>query len=859
MFRILSAIVLVAGLLPLSVCLAADDDMQELAVWTGWRYAGFKAAMRQFEVEHPGWKVIRSTAAGAGGMDPQKLMCAIAGGSPPDTLVQDRFSVGEWAIRDAFLALDEYIAESQQQEKWACAIRDAIAAGKLSEASEPIEKLAAALKEVGRSRQMEILSDIRAGIADGMPAEDLKKLAADLAEICEGIDPADYYKACWEEACFGVGDERRVFAVPNSTDDRALYYNEDLFERAGLVDENGVARPPKNWKELREFGRKLTERDASGKLVRVGFAPNYGNSWLYMYGWLNGGAFMSKDGRTCTLNDPLIAEALQFMVDVYDDIGGIEKVEAFQSGFGAGEFDPFLTGLVAMKVDGNGVQNQIVNYAPNLRYNVVITPAGPSGERPITWSGGFSWVIPVGSRHPRMAFEFIRFMMSDRIINLRNDVNSKFAISQGRSFIPPMSPKPESNRKAYELLVQGNVDLPQRVKECFVKFADMMKVSKFRPVTPVGQLLWGEHRRASDEAFRHRYTPQEALDISCKKGQERLDEIFEERDDPKVNCAYPVAGMILLLVCGAGIAYLRNGRMSLVRRLMRRESLAGYSFASPWLIGLMVLTAGPIVVSVIFSFCSYDVLHEAEFVGLENYRRLFGDSLFWKSLGNTAFMMLGIPLGMAVGLGVAMLLNAKVKGMQAYRTIFYLPAIVPVVASSILWIWVLNPEQGLLNSFLRMFGVTDPPLWLQSESLLFGSKISIILMGLWGAGAGMIIWLAGLKGIPAHLYEAADIDGAGTLDKFFHITLPMLSPYIFFNLVMGIIGTLQIFAQAYIMTDGGPADSTLFYVFYLFNKAFRHFEMGYASALAWILFILILALTLFQLKLAPKWVHYEAE
>ena len=217
MFRILSVTVLVsAGLLPLSVCLAADNDVQELVVWTGWREPGFKAAMRQFEVEHPGWKVIRSTAAGAGGMDPQKLMCGIAGGSPPDTLVQDRFSVGEWAIRDAFLPLDEYIAESQRQERWARAIRDAVASGKLSDAREPLEKLAAALEKVGRSRRMQMLIDIRAGIAEGRPAADLKKLAADLADICEGIDPAEYYKACWEEACFGMGDERRVFAIPNT-------------------------------------------------------------------------------------------------------------------------------------------------------------------------------------------------------------------------------------------------------------------------------------------------------------------------------------------------------------------------------------------------------------------------------------------------------------------------------------------------------------------------------------------------------------------------------------------------------------------------------------------------------------------
>jgi len=274
------------------------------------------------------------------------------------------------------------------------------------------------------------------------------------------------------------------------------------------------------------------------------------------------------------------------------------------------------------------------------------------------------------------------------------------------------------------------------------------------------------------------------------------------------------------------------------------------------LVGFLLLTAGPIVASILLSFCEYDVLHPVRWAGLDNYRALPRDPLFWKSLGNTLFMVLGVPLGMAVSLGVAMLLNARVKGMAFYRTIYYLPAIVPAVASSILWIWVLNPQFGLVNVALqRLFGITGPQ-WLQSE---LWSKPSILLMGLWGAGAGMIIWLAGLKGIPETLYEAAEIDGAGGWAAFRHVTIPMLSPYIFFNLIMGVIGTFQIFTQAYIMTGGGPVDSTLFYVYYLFNNAFRYFKMGYASALAWILFVIILALTLLQLRLGKRWVYYEGE
>jgi multiple sugar transport system permease protein len=202
-----------------------------------------------------------------------------------------------------------------------------------------------------------------------------------------------------------------------------------------------------------------------------------------------------------------------------------------------------------------------------------------------------------------------------------------------------------------------------------------------------------------------------------------------------------------------------------------------------------------------------------------------------------------------------MLLNYEVKGMAVYRTFFYLPAIMPAVAGAILWIWIFNPHEGILNALLAKAGINGPS-WLQNQ---YWSKPALIIMGLWGAGGGMIVWLAGLKGIPAHLYEAAEIDGAGRFRMFWNITLPMLSPYILFNLIMGLIGTFQIFTQAFIMTQGGPVDTTLFYAYALFNNAFRYMKMGYASALAWVLFGIILALTVIQLRLSKRWVHYESE
>ena len=844
---------------------SAGDERKELIVWGAWRRRGIKAVFKVFEKEHPQWQLITTSATTAGRMDPQKLMCAIAGGSPPDTLVQDRFSVGEWAVRDAFIPLDDMIAQSLREQGWATEARDSIAAGKPSRARESLRKLIAALAAIGDTRQRRLAEEIDAALAKGRIDKQMLARADELVALCQGVDRGRYYRACWEEARFGASEAtKRVYAVPNTTDDRALYYNEDILESVGGIcvetdPRTGKprAKPPANWAQLKEYAVKLSKWDENGNLVRLGFAPNYGNSWLYIYGWLNGGKFMSADGRTCTLTDKRIEGALQLMVDIYDSLGGWEKVEAFRSTFQGAEFDPFFTGKVAMKIDGNWFQNSIANFAPTLRFRVAPAPA-PKGRESITWSGGFSWAIPAGAKNKRMAFEFIRFFMSDRMLKRDHVVEARYQASQGRSYVPHMAPVGEVNAWTHANLVRNNPDLPKRIHESFLVFADLMKVSKFRPVTPVGQRLWDEHVRAYERASGHVYEPAEALERGRQAVQDELSLIYDKEPAPRVNWLYPIFGITLLVVCIAAVIYFTRGRMKLLRAMARPEARAGYAFASPWLIGMVLLTAGPIVVSIIYSFCRYDVLHPAEYVGADNYRRLAADPLFWKSLGNTGFMLLGVPLGMAVGLGVAMLLNTKVRGMQIYRTVFYLPAVVPVVAASILWIWVLNPDNGLINTLLKMLGVRNPPLWLHSPSLLLGSKMAIMVMGLWSAGAGMVIWLAGLKGIPRHLYEAAEIDGAGRGRRFWHVTLPMLSPYIFFNLIMGIIGTFQIFAQAYIMTEGGPNDSTLFYAYYLFNNAFRYFKMGYASALAWILFLVILALTLIQLKLAPRWVHYEA-
>ena len=293
-----------------------------------------------------------------------------------------------------------------------------------------------------------------------------------------------------------------------------------------------------------------------------------------------------------------------------------------------------------------------------------------------------------------------------------------------------------------------------------------------------------------------------------------------------------------------------------MKGLSRRETWAGLAFVSPWIIGLGVFLLYPILASLYYSLCDYSVFYKARFIGVANYIDIVQDKVFWKSLLNTLFFAaLSVPLGLMLALALAMLLNSGVRGLTVYRTIFFLPALMPMVALAVLWLWIFNGEYGVLNTALSGLGVPSPG-WLTDPAW---SKPALVLLSLWGVGYAMVIFLAGIQDVPVHLYEAADLDGATWWQKIRHVTLPMISPVILFNGIMGIIGSLQYFAIPYIMTPNGqPARSAYFYAMYLYDNAFAYIKMGYASAMAWILFLVIFALTLLSLRLASRYVHYEA-
>jgi len=891
----------------------------ELVFWrAGWMTDIYRDAIEEFERLHPDCEVIIGNAAIRNATDdPQRFLTGAAGGVPPDVMYFDRYAIAEWASRGAFEPLDKYIeqdrkklAEMQLQLRQLAERGDRQAAERLERKIQQFKSLMIDPDDFFKPTWDEARYD-RDGDGKpelyGIPAavddrvlyynETLLKQAGFVDESGRARPPRT-----WEEVLRKIAEGRDgTMPEPRILQSQSVNfvkvgvkrYDHICIDPAGLprlawvrdvisphklrivpIGPWGVPRAQPFWFKIfdgNSYLIKLSRWDRQGILQRIGIAPvsyRAGNSWLYLFGWQNGGRFMSPDGKRCTLNDPRIVQALQWLVDCYDALGGYAAVSAIESAYQGGFLDPFLTGKIAMRIDGNYFLVLIAQYRRDMKFAVAPAPMPERqlarGRKPISWMGGWAYAIPSTAKHKQLAWEFIKWMVSKRAAFLQEEMRRQIDQSQGRLFVPVLHPRISVSKAFYERYVLNNPSLPDRFRAAYEVFLDLLPRCYHRPVTPVGQLLWNEHRRATERALSHNLSPKEALDRGTAVVQAQLDRALSPPPGPPVpwrTCIALYALTLVLAAVAVGLAYRRRGPKT---GYLRKRWYEGLICVSPWLVGFIVFTGGPMIFSLIMSFTQYDVINPAYWAGLRNYKELAHDPLFYKSLYNTVYMAIGVPLGIILGLALAILLDCGVRGLSAYRTIFYLPAIVPAVASSILWIWVFHPTSGLINSVMQSLGINDllasygfdvPLKWLQKESL---AKPALIIMGLWGCGASILIWLAGLKSVPTELYEAAAIDGAGPLRRFFHITLPMLTPYIFFNLVMGTIGVFQIFTQAYIMTEGGPNDSTLFYAYNLFNQAFRYLRMGYASALAWVLFAIIMALTLIQLKTSKRWVYYES-
>jgi multiple sugar transport system permease protein len=317
-------------------------------------------------------------------------------------------------------------------------------------------------------------------------------------------------------------------------------------------------------------------------------------------------------------------------------------------------------------------------------------------------------------------------------------------------------------------------------------------------------------------------------------------------------------------------------KLSGLTRKDARQIGLGLSFLSPWIVGFLAFTLVPLVLAFYYGLCDYSLLQSPVYIGLDNYRELMADPIFWRSLENTLiYAAIALPAGMLVSLGLAILLNQRTLGQSVFRTIIFIPSLVPTVASAMLWLWLFNTRLGLINTLLDirpmqavigglntvLHALHIPPLatpigWLTDP---MWALPSLAIMSLWGVGYTVVIYLAGLQDVPQSLVEAAEIDGAGAWQRMIHVTLPMLSPVIFFNLIMAIIGSLQAFAIPYIMTGGGPARATYFYTMYLYDNAFRFLKMGYACSMAWIQFLMVVLLSALAFWLSKRWVHYQGQ
>ena len=285
-----------------------------------------------------------------------------------------------------------------------------------------------------------------------------------------------------------------------------------------------------------------------------------------------------------------------------------------------------------------------------------------------------------------------------------------------------------------------------------------------------------------------------------------------------------------------------------------REALDCYIFIFPAILGLALFSLGPMIASLYFSFTEYDMIGRPNWIGIANYQDLWNDSLFWKSLRVTAiYSFVSVPLVLLIGLVLAVLLNQRFPGVMFFRSVYYLPTVMSGVAVSMLWRWIYNRDFGLINLGLDKIGIIGPG-WLTEERWALPA---LIMTSFWTAGGSMLIFLAGLQEIPGDLYEAAEIDGAGRWNRFRNITLPLISHVTFFNLVLGIIGALQVFTEAFVLTKGGPNNSTLLLSFFLYRNAFTYLKMGYASAIAWVMFLIVLLLTLVVFRTRGRWVHHE--
>jgi len=684
--------------------------------------------------------------------------------------------------------------------------------------------------------------------AGGNPPDLAGVLAQDVFDFAEkqALTPLDefargtavtrerYLPPYWEMGTY----EDQLYGVVSVPAVTALHWNKRLFRAAGLDPE----KPPRSIAELDEFAKQLTRVDG-GRIVQAGFLPSDPTWWAFFWPYFFHGRLWDGDARI-TLSEPENVRAFTW-VQSYAKQHGVLALQNLSATFGnsASAQDPFLSGKLAMVLQGVWLGNYAATFAPDLEWGAAPFPSLNEGDPPVAYVDADMLIIPRGSAHPREAFEFIRYVSEQ--------ANTERLCLLQRKNSP---------------LREVSADFFARHKNPYIAMFQALPSSPgARGMLKMG--VWTEYRNELHSMFQRVWlqqaTPEQALRDSNARVQRSWDRLRSRRSiQPSAGALQAprwLVGALGVVIAGLIARDYRARRRRGASQARELAALAkGLGFFSPWGIGLFVFVAYPVLASVVYSLCDYSLLSAPRFVGLSNYIDLFHDDVFFIALKNTAvYALFALPLHLISAFSIALFLDANLKGSGLYRTLVFLPSLTPVVASAMVWLWIFNARFGVLNFLLGKlsFGLVSPVAWLGNPHTALPS---LILMSVWGVGHTVVITLAAMQDVPSAVYEAADIDGANLFQRVWHITLPLTSPVVYFNGIMGLISALQVFTQPYIMTHGGPARATLSYSMRLYDNAFTYLRMGYASAMAWILFVIILGLTALAVRLGKNRIHYTS-
>lgn len=640
-------------------------------------------------------------------------------------------------------------------------------------------------------------------------------------------DPAEYFDVPLRALTDGRG---HLYGLPSTFTPYVMYANLDLLAEAGL----DPPRPEWTWDEFLDIARKTTrDADGDGRTDHWGVSLTQWLQALVPWIWQNGGEVLDPATGRCVIDSPEAVEAVRWLSDLLHR----EKVAAFDATIETlVRQGLFQAGRVALYGPVGCWEIYRFKQIREFRWDVLPLPRG---KRAATSIGMRSYVVPRGTKHPELAYRFVRELGAERmqreLARIGNGVPGLKSAAYSEDFLKP-GPSPASERVFLDVLERGEARFlsPRsswwRIEDlCQAELQGVLLLGRYPAAEACGRI-----RAKAEEFFRR------------EEARERLPEMPRGSFLWTGVLAVPAAAVLFLLLRGR-----RPGRLRL------REERAASGHLALWAAGFLGLTLGPMAVSALLSLSEWSPLRPldgARFEAAGNYARLLADGTFHDSLRVTLlYALVSVPLDLAAGLGLALLVRRRSALSGVARTVFYLPTLVSPVIVGCVWRWVLDRDAGILNRGLAAAGI-DGPGWLVSATWILPA---FVLMSLWMTGAQMLVFLAAMQGLDPRLEEAARLDGAGRWARFRHVVLPQLTPVVLFNLVAGVIAAFQIFAQPFIMTQGGPGNASRFLVLHLYDTGFKALAMGEAAAMAWILFALLLVITLLILWSARRWVHYE--